>query len=134
MKYIDSKVDKMTETRGSKQPFLSQTLSRGFSLGNAFESTTKSELPLLNRTRLSVPNVGFSTGKTSLSQQIEEEGLRKTQGFSFKDGPLKNYPMASQRCNFTDSEFREIERLNKNRLQCENIRKLKANETAASKG
>ena len=46
----------------------------------------------------------MGASKMLKSQQIEEEGLKRSGNFSSaKDGPLKNYPMASQRSHFTDS-------------------------------
>jgi hypothetical protein len=52
--------------------------------------------------------------KSSLreSERIEAEGVRKSTYLSLKkEGPLKNYPLPAQRCNFPASEFRDIDRL-----------------------
>ena len=70
------------------------------------------------------PTIGFKTnmGQTMMSKgqscnfresmRMEEEGMKRSDYFSLrKEGPLKNYPMASQRSNFISSEFKILDRL-----------------------
>jgi len=46
------------------------------------------------------------------SSKMEEEAARKSDYFSLrKDGPLKNYPMVSQRSNYETSEFKLLDKL-----------------------
>ena len=43
------------------------------------------------------------------SMRMENEGMKRSDYFSLrKEGPLKNYPLASQRSNFDSSEFKVL--------------------------
>jgi hypothetical protein len=58
----------------------------------------------------------FYTSTIRESERIEAEGLKKTTYLSLrKDGPLKNYPLVSQKSKFTTSEFKEIDKILANR-------------------
>ena len=65
------------------------------------------DFPLLHRKKLSVPNADQLGLQSTLSQQIEQNGLTRNRYFSLtRDGPIKSFPMAGQRAKFVESEFK----------------------------
>lgn len=77
------------------------------------QATERSAFPSIKieEIRQSTTNKFFNnTFKESL--KMEAEGMKRSDYFSLrKDGPLKMYPMASQRSNFISSEFKILDKL-----------------------
>lgn len=70
---------------------------------------TDKKFPALEDKRLG-NTTKFTAFRESL--RLENEGMKKTNYFSLsKEGPLRNYPLASQRCNFMSSEFKVLDKL-----------------------
>lgn len=56
MKYIDGHIKKADQIRGEKNSLLSQNLTRRFSLGDNMTKSKNSDLPILTRTKMSIPH------------------------------------------------------------------------------
>jgi hypothetical protein len=71
---------------------------------NAFPAIKLEELKQVTNKKF------FNTFKES--NRMEEDGMKRSNYFSLrKDGPLKMYPMASQRSNFLTSEFKILDKV-----------------------
>ena len=71
---------------------------------------TEKKFPALREEKRLGNTSKFTAFKESL--RLENEVMKRTDYFSLrKEGPLKNYPLASQRCNFMSSEFKILDKL-----------------------
>lgn len=127
LKFVESHYEKTKKIREEVNPFLSHTLKRGVSFSEI--EPKSSDFPMMFRKKLSLPQNDCRLTSTMSqkverkSQKMENEGHARNRYLSLtRDGPIKSFPMVSQRAKFGESEFKDLSRLERNK---EMLSKLK---------